>query len=245
MNNSITIIEKNELNMGDASILEEFVTFAQENLKAKNYVIEFWGHGNGWAGTCLDKSSSDTLELGEIKNVLENKNMSIIVFSSCHMGCIEVAFALRNCSEYMLACPSAVLATGLPHGAIFGRVCGDESVEEFCGIIYEEYMRYYSYASPKLGIWNLSMFDEFMEQFECFIDAVRNSSFWDARNESAINTQYIELYSFANKINFNLSSILYGNGSIYFPLPLYYSKYYSSTDFAKNTLWDEFLKSIK
>ncbi|MEM2258836.1 MAG: clostripain-related cysteine peptidase [Candidatus Thermoplasmatota archaeon] len=243
-NNSITVIEKNELNMGNASTLEEFISFAQENLKAKNYVIEFWGHGNGWAGVCFDKGSSDTLDLMEIKGALENRNISIIVFSACHMGCIEVAYALRNCSQYMLASPCAMLATGLPHEAIFRRV-SNVSAEEFCWIIYEEYMNYYSYASPKFGIWNLSIFDEFIGQFSLFIDFVKNYSWRDARNESAINLQYIDLYSFLNKINFNLPSIVYGNGSIYFPLPLYYSKYYGNTDFAKSTQWDEFLKSIK
>ncbi|MEM2583329.1 MAG: clostripain-related cysteine peptidase [Candidatus Thermoplasmatota archaeon] len=243
-NNSITVIEKNELNMGNASTLEEFISFAQENLKAKNYVIEFWGHGNGWAGVCFDKGSSDTLDLMEIKGALENRNISIIVFSACHMGCIEVAYALRNCSQYMLASPCAMLATGLPHEAIFRRV-SNVSAEEFCWIIYEEYMNYYSYASPKFGIWNLSIFDEFIGQFSLFIDFVKNYSWRDARNESAINLQYIDLYAFLNKINFNLPSIVYGNGSIYFPLPLYYSKYYGNTDFAKSTQWDEFLKSIK
>ncbi|MBC7128926.1 MAG: hypothetical protein H5T45_04245 [Thermoplasmatales archaeon] len=243
LNNSITTIEKNELNMGSNSTLEEFILYAQEILRAKNYAIEFWGHGNGWAGTCLDKSSSDLLEIGEIKRALENKNISIIIFSSCNMGCIEVAYALRNCSQYMLASPAAMLATGLPHEKIFARGFGD--VEEVCGVIYEEYMSYYSYASPKFAIWNLSMFDEFIGQFSLFIDYVKNLSFWNARNESAINSQYIDLYSFANKINFSLPQIFYGNASIYFPLPLYYSKYYSNTDFAKNTLWDEFLKSIK
>ena len=224
LNNSITTIEKNELNMGSNSTLEEFILYAQEILRAKNYAIEFWGHGNGWAGTCLDKSSSDVLEIDEIKRALENKNISIIIFSSCNMGCIEVAYALRNCSQYMLASPAAMLATGLPHERIFARGFGD--VEEVCGVIYEEYMSYYSYASPKFAIWNLSMFDEFIGQFSLFIDHVKNLSFWNARNESAINSQYIDLYSFANKINFSLPQIFYGNASIYFPLPLYYSKYY-------------------
>ena len=243
LNNSITTIEKNELNMGSNSTLEEFILYAQEILRAKNYAIEFWGHGNGWAGTCLDKSSSDLLEIDEIKRALENKNISIIIFSSCNMGCIEVAYALRNCSKYMLASPCAMLATGLPHERIFARGFGN--VEEVCWAIYEEYMSYYSYASPKFAIWNLSMFDEFIGQFSLFIDHIKNLSFWNARNESAINSQYIDLYSFANKINFSLPQIFYGNASIYFPLPLYYSKYYSNTDFAKDTLWDEFLKSLK
>ena len=233
---------------------------------AKHYLLEIWGHGNGWVGTCLDASSGDVLKLEEIKDVLENESVDVLLFSSCYMGSIEVAYSMKNCTRYLIAPEGTMLATGLPHDSFFNNFNVSMNVEEMCRKIIEEYGNYYSHTSTNFAAWNMSKVSELAEaidEFAMYLESEDSEKILEARNLSIIQgTQYIDLYDFAfntyNQLNISIAVNImelvnetifakFGDKhgiEIYFPLPSYLSKYYKNTDFAIETQWNEFISKI-
>ena len=121
---------KGELNMGDGSTLADFISYVKENYPARHYFLEIWGHGNSWMGTCFDRSNMDMLTMTEIKNAIDH--VDILLFSSCYMGSIEVAYSLRNDVDYFLAPEGEMLATGMPLTRIFNVINASMNSEEIC-----------------------------------------------------------------------------------------------------------------
>ncbi|UCE91170.1 MAG: hypothetical protein JSV90_07045 [Methanobacteriota archaeon] len=116
-----------ELNMGDGETLEYLITTAVVNAPAENYMLVLWDHGASWYGICEDWSSPllpdgsyDRLTIDEISgaieaaydSVLPENALKIIDFDACLMSGVEVAYEIRNLSEYMVAAITTIARPG-------------------------------------------------------------------------------------------------------------------------------------
>lgn len=116
-----------ELNMGDRETLEYFITTAVTYAPAENYMLVLWNHGASWYGICEDWSSPllpdgsyDRLTIDEISgaieaaydSVLPEGALKIIDFDACLMSGVEVAYEIRNLSEYMVAAITTIARPG-------------------------------------------------------------------------------------------------------------------------------------
>ena len=104
------IVKKQSIkNMGDFSVLGDFLNYGYNNYGAKKYDLIFWNHGLGAFGYGSDELSGDFLSLSEIDRALksskfnEKNKLELVVFRSCLNGTIEVADTLKKYSEYMVA----------------------------------------------------------------------------------------------------------------------------------------------
>ncbi|RLF45040.1 MAG: hypothetical protein DRN29_07420 [Thermoplasmata archaeon] len=245
-----------ESNMGSEETLKDFISFAKESYPAKHYMLEIWGHGNGWLGVCFDKNDADMLTMEEIRNAIEqNGGIDVIIFSACYMGCIEVAHSLKDVADYMIACEGAMPAGSLPHDKIIGQI-EEMSMEDVCSFMIEEFGKH-NFISTSFAAWNLSKMDYLVEKLNNFSVHIEDDDILEARNETAYSLQYVDLYSFAlhfynsmeardlmEAINETIMAA-YGQMKgigVYFPLPPYLSKYYQNTDFAIETQWDELIQ---
>jgi hypothetical protein len=260
-NNSIKIPE-NESNMGDKDTLAEFILYAKKNYPAKHYILEIWGHGNGWLGVSFDRNDADMLTVNEIKEAIEKADLKldILLFSACYMGNVEVAYGLKDVTKYLVASENVMLATSISHEKVLSELSNLSA--EGASIKLVEGYEYTRYLSSSFAAWNMSKLDYLVEKIDDFARALaeENYSFvLNLRNDTAFSLQYIDLYNFAAKV-YNITGIeeakevmnainetifaKYGSNSgvgIYFPLPIYQSKYYQDTDFALATYWDEII----
>ncbi len=242
----------NEKNMGSPETLEELVEYAKKNYAAKNYILELWGHGNGWMGICFDETDKDMLTMPEIENALEKAGgVDIIIFSACYMGCVEVAYNLKNVANYMVACEGAMPAGSLPHNKILETI-NMLGAENACREIVNIYGEHAS-LSTSFAVWNLSRISLLLGAINEFVKSPAINVV-EARNESSYCLQYIDLEKFAeilggdevieaiNETIISSCGTLHGVG-IYFPVKGQSSKYYSDTKFSSASLWDEFISS--
>lgn len=96
-----------EINLGDPSILKNFVNLCKVNFTAERYMLVLADHGFGYGGSCLDctpdktgNPSPDVLTMRETKQALvESGGVAIVGFAGCLMSCIESAFELRDCTS--------------------------------------------------------------------------------------------------------------------------------------------------
>jgi len=91
-----------EINMGNSSTLEYFVSYCKENFPAERYFLEIASHGTAWYASGLDDTNNhDWLTLEEIQKALtKTGGVDIMAFiSSCAMASTESVYELRNLTD--------------------------------------------------------------------------------------------------------------------------------------------------
>ena len=92
-----------ELNMGDAATLSDFIDFVKNNYQAEYYSLIMFDHGESWHGVCWDITDNDRLSMIDLKEGFKDKNLSLIGFDACLMGMVEVMCQIKDCAEIMAA----------------------------------------------------------------------------------------------------------------------------------------------
>lgn len=94
--------EMGEVNMGAASTVAEFLTFAREFYPANRYVMAFYDHGMAWYGSCVDETNGrDMLTMEEMcQGLAEGGGVDLVLFTApCNMGSLEAAYEVRDQTE--------------------------------------------------------------------------------------------------------------------------------------------------
>jgi len=121
----------NELNLGDPDTLSSFVKWAAAEYPAENYLLDLWGHGNGWIGISPDKG--DRLTMVEVQAAMGSVVASgipidMISMDACQMGMFEVFYQLRGRVDYAIASEKDVPLAGWPYDAILQIIKDDPGI---------------------------------------------------------------------------------------------------------------------
>ncbi len=227
-------------NMASPQTLTNFIQWATSTYPADHYMLVLWDHGRGWRGgtTAMeiqqmpmkailvdDSYNGAEMSLAGLTQALSNApHTDLVFFDACLMGMLEVAHAIRNSAEVMVASEDDVPADGAPYDQVLnhletapgmsaqtlGQIMTDEYVSSYAG--------WYSGAITMSAV-NLHSVDQLTTAADQFSDAVlanmsevkaavRNAlaatqSFDKA---SAQYTDYRDLYDFARLVNANVTN---------------------------------------
>ena len=150
-----------EIDMGQMSSVIDFVQMCKEDYPAEKYLLIMWNHGSGWRrtrnnpdirGISFDEESGNyinTLELAEgmreIKTIL-GKKLDILAFDACLMQMVEVAWAVKDTADLMIASEQTEPVGGYYYKDAF-EILGRESspsAKEFADHIVREYCKAYN-----------------------------------------------------------------------------------------------------
>lgn len=101
-----------ELNMGEPSVLADFIEWGVKSYPADRYALIFWDHGGAWPGFGGDDSTPnhDLLDLAELRSGIKDgmtragiDGFALIGFDACLMATHETALAMREFGEYQLS----------------------------------------------------------------------------------------------------------------------------------------------
>ena len=110
-----------------------------KNFPAKSYGLTFGSHGSGWVmrqrrALGPDQShNSNWMNIPTLRGVLEHlPHFNYIFFDVCFMQCIEVAYELRDVTDWIIGSPAEIPGPGADYRTITGALCkGDiESIVE-------------------------------------------------------------------------------------------------------------------
>ena len=103
---------------------------------ARHYGITFWSHASGWAperqSTRMKTFGKDEtnptgkleMEIPVLHDVLAQlPRFDYIFFDACFMQCIEVAYELRDVTNYMVGSPAEIPGPGAPYDKLIGALC--------------------------------------------------------------------------------------------------------------------------
>ena len=141
--------------MTEPQNIVDFVNFAYENYSSDMYDLVLWDHGGGPIfGYGYDENSALgspmkvtalVKALSETNLVLSGKKFDLVGFDACLMGSVEVAMALSNYSDYMIASEESEPGDGWNYGFLndLSKDYHVSNTEELGKSIIDHYVSHY------------------------------------------------------------------------------------------------------
>ena len=203
----LSVSDTTELDMADYSVLRTFVNYATSIYKAENYALIIWGHGAGWRGATIDDHSDTYMSLKQLCQALGEQKLSVIGFDTCFAGVLENLYELKNCSDYIVACPGVTPGSGCNYSKLLEILTSEALTPQKIALSMTES------STVSTSLFDNKEIDDFYTAFENFshyladkiIDSQsqRNTlsllsnckSYYYSQNPCDI---YIDIYSMAN-----------------------------------------------
>lgn len=150
-----TFIRYEDPDLKHAEGIAEIFRTAMERAPADHYGVVVGCHGMGWLPTSVVKevktryfgglTKEFATDLSEFARALEatGKKMDYVLFDDCYMANVEVAYEMRNATDYLIASPNEVMDRGVPYAQVFQYLMGSPDYERFVNGFYNFYYNYH------------------------------------------------------------------------------------------------------
>ena len=106
-----------------AERLHQVLQQVTDTYPSNRYGLVLWSHGTAWLPSdyknYLRSFGTDTgnhfMSVNDLTAALSDYHFDFLLFDACYMASLEVAYALRHCTDYLIASPTEVLADGFPY----------------------------------------------------------------------------------------------------------------------------------
>lgn len=166
---------------GITQILDDVISYAP----AKRYSMIIGCHGMGWLPVNASRAlriqekyhwdytdgpltryfggttSEFQTDLSTLATAIENTGikMEYILFDDCYMSSIEVAYELKEVTDYLIASTCEVMAYGMPYATMGRHLLGQPDYRAICEDFHEFYSNY-SVPCGTLSVTDLSYIDD-------------------------------------------------------------------------------------
>ena len=141
----------------EAERMKQVIDDVMKLAPAQDYGLILWSHADAWRETANSKAlpinnmniaaplsfgydRSKSMKISTLANVLNNYNFSFIYFDCCHMASVEVAYELRNATDYIVASGTELHASGMPYNVNVKPLFEDvPDLEEACNNTFNYY----------------------------------------------------------------------------------------------------------
>ncbi|MBQ6379240.1 MAG: hypothetical protein IJJ56_10670 [Prevotella sp.] len=180
----------------DPAILEKALRYMRTNYPAKSYGLVLWGHASGWLiskdsvayaqsrAYGGDTGSNSSSSVGRywmnipsmaraIAKGMDGTPLTFIFGDCCSFGCVEVAYELRQTTDYIIGSPAEIPDEGAPYDLIVPDMFNTST--EFYKSVIDHYYNYYlkEYKNSPRKFYNLSYGD--LEGYSVPLMAVKTS----------------------------------------------------------------------
>lgn len=165
-----TVKEYNDAPQQSAEGIAEVIGDAQKSAPALNYALIIGGHGTGWTykdlwtnypykvkrsfGSVSDKANAIDIETLAEAIAATGTTMQYILFDNCYMANIEVAYALKDVTNFLVASTSEINLIGMPYKSMWSSLCS--ATPSYSGMT-QAYKTFYS--KYKIPCGSLSAID--------------------------------------------------------------------------------------
>lgn len=165
-----------EKNMGDPTVLSDFLNWSAMSYPADNYGLVLWNHGGGYPGVCWDDTNNyDYLSMSELDSAFNQTDydLDLLGFDACLMSMVEVAYQFRNHADVFVASETLEPGDGWKYDEITYAMIDTPSItpDELASQIVSAYSHEYEgyYLQSEL-VTTLAAFD--LENFEYLKNAI-------------------------------------------------------------------------
>lgn len=179
----------------DSLVMQHTLTQIVTAFPAKAYDLVLWSHGSGWIpqsrsigvdnGENTSSNAGMQMNITTLRGVLEHlPHWEMIMFDACLMQSIEVAYELKDVTDYMVGCPSETNAYGAPYDMIMKHMLKGDA-----GQVARTYYESYEHGSGAIiSAIDCRQLDQLAEVMQTLVPKI-----WGGRKE--ISTEGIQYYS--------------------------------------------------
>lgn len=214
-----------ELDMADKATLSAFMGFASREYPARHYGLIVWGHGTGWRADCtddkesqnpfrayaIDSSAGTYMTISALREGIQDglslmqreAPLDFIGFDTCFGLCMETAYELRDCAEFLAGTPALVPASGWQYAALLSSLAtSDQSVLALCGCALEQYKsQYASYGHASFSVVDCAHVENAVLSFNQFaascaekITDMQTRTEWRALLQNEVESYHMDSY---------------------------------------------------
>lgn len=157
-----------EQNSASTETLTQVIDQTIRDFPADSYGLVLWSHGTGWLPSDYNSylrsfgldGAGNQIEINDLSAALSRYHFDFILFDACYMACTEVAYALRGCTDYIIASPTEILADGFPYRQIMGSMFQKEADVVGIATQFYEYYRKGLYPYATISVLKCTALDE-------------------------------------------------------------------------------------
>lgn len=235
-----------EQNSASSAVMASVLKDVTDRFPSTSYGLVLWSHGYGWlpATTTTTQATastvatspqkavslrwfgldgSDEMDIPDLVTALSaGPHFDYILFDACFMGSVETAYALRGCTDYVIASPAEVLAEGFPYMELVPSLLGSAESDyiRLASLFYDYYnaqsgyMRSASISCVKcselenLAVEEKSLIDAHVDELNTFdvtsvqvMDSYTPHLFYDLGHFVECFTTEQERVSFENQLS--------------------------------------------
>lgn len=151
----------------------ELFNKVKEYAPANRYAMIVGCHGMGWIPSSTVFKAKKSRYFGGLENGYKididdfaesikaaGMKMQFILFDDCYMSCMEVAYDLKDATDYIIASTSEVMDKGMPYHRIYQHLMATEpNYQAVCDNFYDYYTNY-SAPYGTIGVTDCRYMDE-------------------------------------------------------------------------------------
>ena len=208
-NNIKKVKDMGELDMGDYNEFVNFIRYIKKNYPAKHYCITIWNHGSGWKhhgtsnitrGISYDDSSNNHItnaqlgkSMAQAEKILGQK-VDILNMDACLMQMVEVAYAVKDHTNYMVASEELEPGKGAPYADILNILKKDSTPKQFATKWVDAFINSYDggsqgYDEATQSALDLSKIDNLIDAINGFAKATMSGKYAKPFDYSLRNCQ--------------------------------------------------------
>ncbi len=153
----------------DPAVLERILRYTRNKYPSTSYGLVLWGHASGWiidnridynvssrrayggdtGNGSADKEGNYWMNIPDMANAIANAmgtdRLTFIAADCCNMGGIEVAYELRNVTDYFIASPAEIPGEGAPYNTVIHDLfsTSPEFYRSYIDHYYDYYLQVY------------------------------------------------------------------------------------------------------
>lgn len=166
-----------QIDMVANETLVDFIKYSESNYPAEKYTLVLWDHGGGApVGFGKDMFYPGTIVDYELQDVLEEADVYFesIFMDACLMATLEMAMAVKDYANYMIACETIETTAGTYYEEAFTYLAKhpDATGKEYGAIIVDNYM---SAMREKEAVGTMSVIDlsKVQKVYEAYVEYIQ------------------------------------------------------------------------
>lgn len=184
--------------------ITSLLTSIKQMAPADNYSMIIGCHGEGWmpkpksTQTRYFGGTAIPIDISNFNEGIKNAGikMNFILFDDCYMSGIEVAYQLRESSNYLIASTSEMIAYGIPYHIILKYLLYDTPDYDALCRDFTSFYKTYTYNLTPMPYGTIAVTDlGYTEEMATFMKTVNNTHTFDIDKIDDVQDLDVEHYT--------------------------------------------------
>lgn len=168
----------------DPKQMRQVIADVRREAPSAEFGMVLWSHSSGWRQKAVQRArgyglenSSRQMSISDLAGALRNQGIDFLLFDTCYMGSVEVAYELRDVTRWLVASVCEVPTDGMPYHLTVPKLFADTiptGLKEAIDINVDGYIAVSEACPSTLSLIDLSKLDGVAEAMKAVEDSIKN-----------------------------------------------------------------------